>query len=70
MAEIEYPKTVTELTVAIADDYHDDIDSDDPCAEVKQTVLNDVGYITVRFESGRTFSIHVREVNQEGESVA
>lgn len=59
MAEIEYPKSVAQLTVAIADDFHDDIDSDDPCTSVNQTVLNDVGYIKVTFESGRAFTIQV-----------
>lgn len=61
MAEFENPKTVTEITVAIADDFHDDIDSDDPCVMVTQTVLNGVGYVKVAFKSGRAFSIQVRD---------
>jgi predicted NAD/FAD-binding protein len=51
-------KTVQEIATGIADDFHDDIDSDDPCTDVE--MLTDG--VRVTFESGRTFDISVVEV--------
>jgi hypothetical protein len=48
----------------------DDLDGEPRVAEAKFTVLGDrLGFITAKTTDGMTFSVHVREVDQQGESV-
>jgi len=59
MYMVENPKTVTDISVGIADDFHNDIDSDDPCDAVTKCVG---GVVEARFESGRQFRITVEQL--------
>jgi hypothetical protein len=57
------PMTAEGIAIQLVDEFHDDIDSDDPPVEYSHTRIDEHRYaVDVRFESGREFTITVEQM--------